>query len=427
MKRLVTILVMIAVAFFCVQAVSAQTAVKAVLHAMNWLSFAEENDLYQSWSRTFEKAHPGYVVNFESLPQGYGEKIAALFAAGTAPDMYFINSVDIPAQAEQGMPQPLDSYIDGPNGINAKDIFPAVWKASTYKGKRYGWSQVNGAQILYYNKTYFDQAKIPYPTDKWTWDDLAAAAKKLTKTDSKGRVTVYGFQCDELNRVFASYLWSNGGTFFDNDDNPKEVRFNGPLGLQAANYLRNLVQTLGAAPPPGTPGALGYREAFRTGTAAMILDGSWMILTYSKQKGLNWGTQVIPKGSMGRQGWYDDVIWGMSSQTKNPDATWEMIKYFTGKDTALQRADYGGNNLSGMPSWISAYKDPKWKPTLLVKPVEAQMAQSRPELAYWNAGMFQWTLLLTALQEIVGTNVDPQTRLNQLAQETQDQILSKMP
>jgi hypothetical protein len=28
---------------------------------------------------------------------------------------------------------------------------------------------------------------------------------------------------------------------------------------------------------------------------------------------------------------------------------------------------------------------------------------------------------------IVGTDVDPQTRLNQLAQETQDQILSKMP
>jgi multiple sugar transport system substrate-binding protein len=427
MKRLVTVLILMAVALFCVQAVSAQNAIQTVLHAMNWISFTEENNLYQTWSRAFEKAHPGVLVQFEGLPQGYDEKIAASFAAGTAPDMYFIHTVNLPAQVEQGMPQALDSFINGPKGINAKDIFPAVWSASTYKGERYGWSQVNGCQILYYNKKAFDQAKIPYPTDKWTWDDLAAAAKKLTKKDDKGRVTQYGFQCDELNRMFTSILWSNGGSFFDNDDQPTEVKFNGPEGVKAAVYLKNLVQTLGAAPPPGTPGALGYREAFRTGNAAMILDGSWMILTYAKQKDLSWGTQVIPKGTAGRKGWYDDVIWAMSSQTKSADMTWELIKYFSGKDTALQRADYGGDALSGMPSWISAYKDPRWKPTARVKPVEAMMAQSRPEMAFWNAGMFHWSLLLTALQEIVSTDVDPQARLNTLAEETQGQILSKMP
>lgn len=427
MKRLVMLLLLIAMALGFVQTAVAQSSIKTVLHAMCWISYTEENDMYQRWARAFEKKNPGILVQVEGLPQGYSEKVAALFAAGTAPDMYFIHTPGLPAQVEQGMPRPLDSYIDGPKGINAKDIFPAVWKGSTYKGERYGWSQCNGCQILYYNKKYFDQAKLPYPTDKWMWDDLAAAAKKLTFKDAKGRITVYGFQCDELNRVFTSYLWCNGGTHFDNDDNPKEVMFNGPEGLKAALYLRNLVQTLGAAPPPGTPGALGYREAFRTGTAAMILDGSWMIQTYANQKNLLWGTQVIPKGTKGRLGWYDLVIWAMSSQTKHPDETWELIKHFSSKETALDRANYGGDNLGGMPSFISAYKDPKWKPSLRVLPVAAQMAQSRPEMAFWNASMFHWDLLGPALQEIVGTDVDPQTRLNELAQEVQEQILDKMP
>ena len=33
---------------------------------------------------------------------------------------------------------------------------------------------------LWYNKTLFDEAKISYPTDDWTWADLTNAAKAIT-------------------------------------------------------------------------------------------------------------------------------------------------------------------------------------------------------------------------------------------------------
>lgn len=31
---------------------------------------------------------------------------------------------------------------------------------------------------LWYNKTMFDEAGVPYPDKDWTWDDYAEAAKK---------------------------------------------------------------------------------------------------------------------------------------------------------------------------------------------------------------------------------------------------------
>jgi multiple sugar transport system substrate-binding protein len=50
----------------------------------------------------------------------------------------------------------------------------------------------SGLEVLYYNKAIFDEAKVAYPTDSWTWDDLLDAAKKLTIVESNGRVKRYG-------------------------------------------------------------------------------------------------------------------------------------------------------------------------------------------------------------------------------------------
>ncbi|MCA5011083.1 extracellular solute-binding protein, partial [Clostridioides difficile] len=48
---------------------------------------------------------------------------------------------------------------------------------------------------LWYNKTMFDEAGIPYPDKDWTWDDYAEAAKKLTKADG----SQYGFALRPTN------------------------------------------------------------------------------------------------------------------------------------------------------------------------------------------------------------------------------------
>jgi len=158
----------------------------------------------------------------------------------------------------------------------------------------------------------------------------------------------------------------------------------------------------------------------------MILDGNWMVNSFSRQKGLEYGTALVPKGKV-RAGWYDACIWSMSSQTKYPDITWDIIKFLSGPDKAIAMADYGGVLLMGMPSWQSCYKDPRWKPVDIVAPIEEQMKYSRAELAFFNAGKWFWDMLNTKLQEIVIMKKDPKKALDELAEETIQEIIQKRP
>jgi len=396
------------------------------LRLTKWLSFPEEKGWIEKWAKKYEQAHPDVKIEIDLVTTGYDEKLLTSFAGGEAPDIFYVHSVNLPAYVEQGLCVPLDKYIDGPNGINTKDIFPAIWKATTYKGKKYGYSATNGVQILYFNKRMFRESGLRYPDKNWTWKDLAETAQKLTKKDKDGRITQYGFQCDEYNRVFVTYVWSMGGKLFDNEEAPKKPLFNNTIGVEAAKYLADLVMVYGVAPAPGVPGALGYREAFRTQKVAMILDGSWMIRNFINQKDLEFGTAVVPKGKK-RTGWYDCCFWAMSTQTKYPDIVWDVIKHMSSVEVALDKADYGGPQLMGMPSWQTAYKDPRWKPCDLVAPVVEQMKYARPELSFWNAGKFAFTMLASKLQEIIIMKKDPKKALDELAQETIEEIIKKMP
>ena len=397
------------------------------LNAIAWISFPSELTVYQTLAADFSKSHPNVTVNFQGYTQNYDEKVTSLYAAGDSPDMLLVNATGSAEQIVNGELAPLDKYISGQDGINLKDLYPSAVEAFTYKGKIYGYAPDVGDQILYYNKKLFDAGGVPYPTANWTWADLANAAQKLTMKDSTGRVSQIGFQYDELNRFFTTVLLSNGGDLFDNDNTPTKVEFNSPIGVAAAEYVKNVEHNLGGAPNPGAPGALSFRDAFRTGKVAITMDGSWMIKAYTEQTDLSYGTQMTPLGSEGRVAWHDDVAWCMSTQTKNPDLAWQLIKAYSSEKVAISRSDYGGNDLEAMPAWITAYSDPNWKPTSLTQPAADQIKYAKAEIHFWGSGKFYWNMLLPAMQQIVATDTTAKTVLDQLAQQTQSEILSQMP
>lgn len=48
-------------------------------------------------------------------------------------------------------------------------------------GKQYAIPKDFDTIGVWYNKKIFDEAGVPYPTDDWTWDDMADIAKQLTR------------------------------------------------------------------------------------------------------------------------------------------------------------------------------------------------------------------------------------------------------
>jgi multiple sugar transport system substrate-binding protein len=88
--------------------------------------------------------------------------------------------------------------------------------------------------LLFYNADLFKQNNLKVPQ---TWDDLLAVAKALTKEEG-GRVSRYGFVVRPTADYFFVMLLTNGGEFLKG---AKEVAFNSPAGVEALQFLVDLV------------------------------------------------------------------------------------------------------------------------------------------------------------------------------------------
>jgi len=405
---------------------SAAAGTKEVtLRGMHWTSSTADQQRSNDRFLEFTKKFPNIKIQFEWYPQGFAEKLTALFASNDAPD-FFANYVgDLGLRVKNGYLKALTPYFNRDGFDKNPDLLPnAVVK---YNGDVYGVVQVVQPQVLYYNKALFDKAGVPYPNDNWTWKDLQDNAQKLTVKDASGKITQYGFQCDEYCRVWISHFQSNGGQAFDNRDNPTKVTFNNDLGVESAQYLYDLVQSLNVSPPPGIVGVLGHRDSFANGIVAMILDGSWMNISFAQKEGLNYGVALVPNGRVSRGGWIAPTHFAMSSTTKNPEETWTFLKWWFGYDNSLSFSGYGKTLTStGLPVWKSAYNDPAFKPDEQVSMIGKMVQYSVPDMTFQLFGTWYWDTLNVGLQEMVGNKQDPKAAIDHIAQLTQKNVLDEI-
>jgi len=323
----------------------------------------------------------------------------------------------------RGLIQPVTDRYNAEN-FDLTDLLESA--VITYKDDVYAILPVVQPQMLYYNKTMFDNANVPYPTEEWTWQDLLDTAQLLTIKEGD-KVVQYGFQCDEYSRVWMSKFWSDGGVAFDNEDDPTKSTFNDEIGAKAAQYLVDLVQGYGVAPPPGVSGALGYREVFTNKGVAMILDGSWMTAQYATGLGDELGVSMVPLGEVKRGGWLAPTGMFMSTTTKYPDEVWEFQKYLSGYENSIYFGGYGDTGMmAGVPVWRSAYNDERWTPSEMSETIRRQAETAKVEMKWQGYGTWYWDYINVALQELVLEGGDPLGKLNELARRTDAEVLSEI-
>ncbi len=151
----------------------------------------EEKASHEKVAAEYMKLHPNVKFEYFFAPwDDYFTKLKTLWAGGdpkAIPDVLFLWPT--PSYAATGVLENLQPYIEK-SGYDLKDYWPYLLDSARYNGQVYGLPRDIEAHALYYNKKLFDAAGVAYPTDKWTWDDLVAAAQKLTKKEGD-RVTQY--------------------------------------------------------------------------------------------------------------------------------------------------------------------------------------------------------------------------------------------
>src|SRR6185312_14258403 len=147
----------------------------------------------------YQELNPTIKITQEVTPFAqFFQRLLTGFAGDSAPDCFHSSGSDVIQFAQKNALLDLGPFIN-----RDKVDFSGVWVEEDemkVKGTWYGMPTWNTDDVLYYNKTAFQNAGIPEPTDDWTWNDMLAAAQKLTTRGSDGKVDVWGIQIQNNNQ-----------------------------------------------------------------------------------------------------------------------------------------------------------------------------------------------------------------------------------
>ena len=203
-------------------------------------------------------------------------------------------------------------------------------------GKQYAIPKDFDTIGVWYNKKIFDEAGVPYPTDDWTWDDMADIAKQLTRSDG----SVYGISAEyETQIAIYNTIFANGGTIVSED---KKTSGYDTEATQAGVQCWVDMMKDGVSPSEASLEEIKGNVQFLSGRLGMYWCGSWF-LSQVLDSDIKDDIDVAPVPSInGKQA---TVIHGLGNciykDTKNPEAAWKWVEFLSGEEANKLSAEMG--------------------------------------------------------------------------------------
>ncbi|WP_420634022.1 ABC transporter substrate-binding protein [Candidatus Palauibacter sp.] len=236
----------------------------------------------------YEALHPGVRVVLESAPNGYEERLLTSIAAGRPPDVYLMDSPDIPTFVERGLALDLAPFQEA-LGFRPDSVFGPVADAFRRGESMFALPKDFTPMVLYANRGALAAAGVEdllppagsptAPPAGWTWTDFRRAAEAVVAdTDGDGRKDVFGFDFPRNLYQWVPFVWSAGGDILAPDGSGAAGYLDGPEALEAYRFLTALAED-GLTPgaqfvQQGDPA----REArFASGGQAFLLSGHWTL------------------------------------------------------------------------------------------------------------------------------------------------------
>ncbi len=307
----------------------------AEISFMMWGS-PDELKVWQQIVDDFQAKYPNIKVNVDvSDWDSYWTKLKTLYAGGTPPDVFAMDAPLYPDWVARGALLNLQKYIDATPGL-LDGLYPNTVEVYQTPDGYYGLPRDFQTIVLFYNKDMFDAAKIPYPTDKWTLDDLRKTAKELTK--KVGDKRQWGLSVDlwDMEGFWSSNIWNHGGDIISADHT--KTLIGEPKAREAWKYLSDIVTVDKSAPDPNE--SQQYGDPFGAGVAAMTTIGHWAVPDYLAAN-LKMGVAPLPAGPDGRVTSVNSAGFVAAKDGKHPDAAWEFIKYALSEEAQKKLAELG--------------------------------------------------------------------------------------
>jgi multiple sugar transport system substrate-binding protein len=286
-----------------------------------WQASKEEGAALTKTLDGFKAKFPKVTVNYQPISTEYPTAMAAKFSAHQPPDLFYVDSSVAPDWISQGLLQPLDDWISQ-RGFDTSQFYPGYLNA--FKGtdsKTYGFPKDGNTIAMAYNTDMLTAAGITTPPA--TWEDLVAAAPKLTAGGKKAFCL-----SSTLDRALA-FIYQNGGGLLSDDK--KSATIDSDASKAGIKWYLDLFKN-GWGARPADLGDDWCGKALGAGQVAMIFEGGWLDPFMKGQyPKIKYAWAPMPKGQQEATLGFT-VSYSIGTDSANKDAAWVLLTYLTGPE-----------------------------------------------------------------------------------------------
>jgi multiple sugar transport system substrate-binding protein len=327
-----------------------------------WLWDSAQQPGYQKCADAFHKQNPGLTIHISQYGwDDYWSKLTAGFIADTAPDVFTDHLSKFAQFVDLKVLRPLDDLAPTAD-VKDTDYQPGLaelWKGQD--GKRYGTPKDWDTIAIFYNGAALKAAGVDpaqlqdlrwNPTDGGSFEKMIAHLSvdvNGKRGDEPGfdktHVKTYGLASDGSGgggwgqTQWSAFTGSAGwqvtdknpwGTHFNLDQPAFQDTLKWYFGLADKGYFPSFTAAGGTS-------ALGTDKQIQAGSAAMALNGSWMISTFTKLtdaagKPLDIGLAPTPIGPIGkRASMFNGLADSITTLSKQPENAAKWVKFLSGE------------------------------------------------------------------------------------------------
>jgi len=280
-------------------------------------------------------------VLFEEFPQ----QLVTAVAAGTPPDLIYVDTQWFDDFAQKGTLMDLGPFIENDTLIPFDDIFPTGLTLWQIDGRQIALPANVAPSLWWYNGTMFEELGLPRLDDSFDWDQFLQIARRATRdTNGDGLHDAKGFMPWWFDIV--TLIWSNGGEIFQDG----QIAIDSDEAREALIYYKEFwdlelivnweeLAHLGFAQVPD--------RAWKEGYVAFAPGGDWVGPSTVRDPVTNeWYFDVqvahVPRARRGgRVGLLRGNGLAIPTGAKNPEGAWKLIAYILGDDNQTLTAHDG--------------------------------------------------------------------------------------
>lgn len=253
-----------------------------------------------------------------------GQQLAQGFASGNPPDIFYLGNDQVATYAKAGSLARLD------NLANRKSFYPSLLAAYTYKGNLYAAPKDFSTLALVINNASWQRAGLKAKDHPKTWAQLAAVAKKLTRSGQVGLCTG-----PEFHRL-GVFMIQNGGWLVSK--NGKTATVNSKANVAAFSFVKQMLKA-GSFKLTNQLGAGWGGEAFGKQLCAMTIEGNWIAGAMKNDfPSVSYRVVELPAGPVRKGTLQYDGGWGMAAASKNKPEAMRLISYLTARKVQMGNA-----------------------------------------------------------------------------------------